>query len=87
MQVLHVVRFERYRAKEQGEKDDTCTPKISLEALVPLIFDDFGCDIGRSATLFVHDLARFDGFRDAKVSNFDPTLTVEEDVIKLDITM
>ena len=87
MQVFHVVGFERHCAKEQGKQDDTCTPQISLESLVTLVFDDLRSDVGGSTTLLVHDLTRFDSLGHTKISDLDQAFTVKKDVVKLDVSM
>ena len=87
MQVFHVIGFEGYCAKEKSEKDDSCAPQIRPEPPVAFIFNDLWCDVGWSATLFVHDFTRFDGLRDAKIGNFNQAFAVKENIVQFDVPM
>ena len=87
MQIFHVICFEWYCASEKGEKNNTCTPHIRLKPFVSLIPDNFGGNIGGSTTLLIHHLALFHSFWDSKISNFDHTFTVEQNIVQLDVSM
>ena len=69
------------------EKHNTSAPQVNTEG-VTLILEDFRCYVCRSSTLLCHLLLTFLAlFGDAKVSNFDITFTIKQDVIKFDIAM
>ena len=76
VEIFHVVSFEWHCSEEESKQNNTCTPEVSLEALVALISDDLWGDIGWCATLLKHGLSLFDRLGDTKISYLDMALAV-----------
>jgi hypothetical protein len=87
VQVFHVSPFKRNISIEHGEEHDSCTPHINCPSIIALLCDDFRCYISRCAALIIEDLTRFHSFSNSKISYFDVSLVIEEDVLQLDISM
>ena len=87
VEVLHVVSFEWHCSEEESKQNYTCTPEVSLEALVALISDDLWGNVGWCATLLKHGLSLFDRLGDAKISYLDMALAVKQDVVQLDVSV
>ena len=87
MQILHVIGFEWHCSIKHRKKHNSCRPQISLKSLVTFVSDDFGSDVGWSPGLLVHDLVGLHWFTDAKISYFDIPFTIEQNVVKLYVTM
>ena len=87
MQILHVICFKGHCSIEHCEEHNSCGPQISFKALVTFVPYDFRRDVRRSTRLLIHDLVGLNWFTDAEISDFDVTLTIEQNIVQLYVTM
>jgi hypothetical protein len=74
VKLCHIASLEGYRAEKHGVKDHTCTPDVTRESFVTVVFEDFRSNVGWGTALLGHCLAKGYQFRDAEVAYFDITL-------------
>ena len=79
--------LERHCATEHGIEKDSQGPNIHKESFVSFVYDDFWCKVSWSTTLFLNYLPFLNNLGNTKIADLDALLAVEEDVIKLDISM
>ncbi len=87
MKVFKILSFEWYCPAEHGIKQDTQAPYIYEKALIAFVYYNFRGKISRCPALFLNDLTLFDNFRYTEVTYLDALLAIQEDVIKLDVSM
>jgi hypothetical protein len=87
VQILHIVCLKRDCAVKEGVEDDTSRPEISLETRIPTVSNDLWGDVSWRAALLTHNLTLADLLRDSEIRDLNLSLTVQEDVVQLDVTM
>ena len=87
MQILHIIGLEGDCAVEEGVEDDTSRPEISLETRIATVPNDLRGDVSWGAALLTHNLTLADLLRDSEIRDLNLSLTVQEDVVQLDVTM
>lgn len=88
-QVTNLISLKRNATVQDGVQADSSTPDINWwTAVTDRVLHNLRRDVGWRAALLSKELVRAaDPARDAEVANFNITLTVEKDIIKLDIAM
>lgn len=86
MKLFHTLSFEWHSAVEHRKKYHSRRPQVDIQT-VTFISENFRCNVGRGAALLAHHLAFLDLSGYAKVSNFDVTFAVEQDVVKFDVSV
>lgn len=87
VELCHIYCFEGHCAEEHRVEHNASTPNVASEALIALILEDLGCDVGGSTTLLVHGLTRRDKLGDAEVANLDISLRREQNIVQLDVSV
>jgi len=87
VQIFHVICLEGHCSIEHGEEHHASRPQVCLEALVALVSDNFWSYVSRSSTLLKHDLSGLHLLADSKVANFHISLTVQQNVVQLNVTV
>ena len=88
MQLFHCRSSERYSSYQHHVEADACAPHVRFEAFVASASYNFWSYVRWSSTLFLHVLfIRVDLPRDTKITNFDSSRLIKQNIIKLDISM
>jgi hypothetical protein len=76
MQILHVLCLERDGSTKHGIEEDSETPEIGIEAVVPLVSYDLRSDIGWGSALFCDILVQFHHPADSEIADFNHSVLV-----------
>ena len=87
MQILHVVCLERYSSIEHGVENYSCGPHIGLETLIASVTNDLWCYISGCSALLTHDFTWLYLLANTKVCYLYHALSIQQDVVKLDISV
>ena len=87
LQLGHIVGLEGHSTVEHGVEDYASRPDVDFEAKVALVAQDLWSNVGGSSALLGHFLTLFDYFPDSKVADLHLTVRIEQDVVKLNISV
>lgn len=87
MQLFHIACLEGHGATQHGVEDNAGAPDVGLETPVPLFPQYLWRNVGRRATLFVHEVAWLNELAHAEVGYLDAPCSVEQDIVKFDISV
>lgn len=85
VQLGHIAGFKGHSAEKHGVENDSSGPDIRCEALVTLILEDFGRDVGRSPALLRHSLTGCHQLGHSKIADLHIALACQQDVVQFDV--
>lgn len=86
-QITDLIRFKWHIAIKYGVEADTCRPDIDWEPLISNLLHNLRRNVSWSATLLKKKLVLIDSSADSKIANFYISVAIEQDIVKLDISM
>jgi hypothetical protein len=88
LKFMHIGCFERHCTKQHGIEDNSSTPNVRLEALIPFASKHLWCYIGRGSTLLGLGLILVrNQLANSKIAYLYVSFRSEQDVVQLNVSM
>ena len=87
MKLVHTSSLERHGAIQHGVEDDSCAPEVNAKGVSVFVSQDLWCYVCRSSALVAHFDARSGLLAYSKISDFDLSFAVQQNIVQFDVTM
>jgi len=85
VELIHVVGLEGHRTVQHGVEKYAETPHVHKKPLVAFVSDQFWGNVSWGATLLFHNLPFPSNFRNSEITEFNPTFSIKQNIVKLDV--
>lgn len=85
--VANLICFKRYVTIQHSKKADSCRPNVDWETFVTHVFDYFRCYISWRTTLLEQYFICFNLSTYSEITDFNISMSIQQNIIKLDISM